>query len=417
MDNIAIQARGLSKQFRIGQRDSAGYQTLRDTLAGAFQISPRRRRLRSSMTDQAILWTLRDVTFDIHQGQVVGLIGRNGAGKTTLLKILSRITEPTAGTVDLYGRVGSLLEVGTGFHPELTGRENIFLNGAILGMKRVEIERNFDAIIAFAETERFLDTPVKHYSTGMAVRLAFAVAAHLEPEILLVDEVLAVGDVAFQKKCLGKMESVAKTGRTVVFVSHNMGQIKRLCNHGIWLDNGQVAADGPIEHVTARYLASLTKNAQNRESEPLSGFLGWRLVNAAAGMEHTLLSDQDVTLEVPFNLQTPLKNAHLGLVLRSVEGENISGWGKFGLSLKAGRHKFVYHIPYLPLRSGIYRWYASLWDGAIRIDTGDLVPDLVVTTEEHSMLDYRWAGLLNVPCQMELFSEEEGQADANTPVE
>jgi lipopolysaccharide transport system ATP-binding protein len=201
---------------------------------------------------------LKDVSFEIKQGDRVGIIGRNGAGKSTLLKILSRITEPTEGRISINGRVASLLEVGTGFHPELTGRENIYLNGAILGMSRVEIKKKFDEIVAFAEVEKFLDTPVKRYSSGMYVRLAFAVAAHLEPEILIVDEVLAVGDIQFQKKCLGKMEDVGKEGRTVLFVSHNMATVTTLCRRAIWLVNGQVNSEGDAEHIT-QYLSQFTK--------------------------------------------------------------------------------------------------------------------------------------------------------------
>src|SRR3989442_790376 len=204
-------------------------------------------------------WALRDVSFEVRQGEALGVIGRNGAGKSTLLKILSRITEPTAGSVTLHGRVGSLLEIGTGFHSELTGRENIFLNGAVLGMRRAEIQRKFDEIVAFAEVERFLDTPVKHYSTGMYLRLAFAVAAHLEPEILLVDEVLAVGDAAFQKKCLGKMGDITEKGRTVIFVSHNMGAVASLCQTGLVLDAGRIRFAGPFTEAAQPYLGQLSR--------------------------------------------------------------------------------------------------------------------------------------------------------------
>ena len=259
MSDIAIQVENLGKQYRIGQRER--YKTLRDTLADAMSVPYRairnlRRSVDGSQPSNAFIWALKDVSFTIKSGEAVGVIGRNGAGKSTLLKILSRITEPTEGQARIHGRVGSLLEVGTGFHPELTGRENIHLNGAVLGMRRREIERKFDEIVAFAEVEKFLDTPVKHYSSGMHVRLAFAVAAHLEPEILLVDEVLAVGDAAFQKKCLGKMGDVAKTGRTVLFVSHNMGAISRLCQRVFWLDEGRLLVNGDTEEVVGKYLTS-----------------------------------------------------------------------------------------------------------------------------------------------------------------
>ena len=246
----AISVFGLGKRYRLGEH-SAPYRTLRESLTALF------RRPGAARPRAADLWALRDVSFDIERGSVVGVIGRNGAGKTTLLKILARVTEPTTGGADVYGRVGSLLEVGTGFHPELTGRENLWLSAAILGMRRREIERRFDEIVAFAEVERFVDTPVKHYSSGMYLRLAFSVAAHLEPEVLLVDEVLAVGDVAFQRKCLARMEDVGREGRTVLFVSHNMGAVTRLCQECLWLDGGRLFRRGPATDVVREYLAGV----------------------------------------------------------------------------------------------------------------------------------------------------------------
>jgi lipopolysaccharide transport system ATP-binding protein len=260
MGDLAIRVEGLSKQYSIGGSRREAYTTLRDTLTDVITSSWRRAgTLFAGSGGRAAalgdtLWALKDVSFEVKHGEVVGIIGYNGAGKSTLLKILSRITEPTAGYADLYGRVGSLLEVGTGFHQELTGRENIYLNGAILGMRRVEIQRKFDEIVAFAELEKFIDTPVKHYSSGMYMRLAFAVAAHLEPEILLVDEVLAVGDARFQKKCLNKMHDVGRQGRTVLFVSHNMAAIARLCARTILLSEGRMLQDGPSHAVLSAYL-------------------------------------------------------------------------------------------------------------------------------------------------------------------
>src|SRR6266446_6940273 len=269
-----IKVIGLNKRFRIGHRKP--YRTLRETVGDTFAAPVRaaralgRRRADESPTATAIqsareIWALRDLDLEVMPGEVLGIVGRNGAGKSTLLKILSRITEPTAGRIELYGRVGSLLEVGTGFHPELTGRENIYLNGAILGMRRAEIDRKFDEIVAFAETEKFLDTPVKHYSSGMYVRLAFAVAAHLESEILIVDEVLAVGDAEFQKKCLGKMKNVAlNEGRTVLFVSHNMGAIRDLCSTVELLENGRIEMRGAPGEVIAHFLRSGASRAEIR---------------------------------------------------------------------------------------------------------------------------------------------------------
>jgi lipopolysaccharide transport system ATP-binding protein len=255
MAPVVIRTESLSKEYRLGARLQK-HPTLRDAIASRASSSIARLRPGrngASKEDQSI-WALKDVSLDIEQGDVVGIIGRNGAGKTTLLKIVSHITEPTAGRAKIKGRVGSLLEVGTGFHPELTGRENVYLSGSILGMRKSEIDARYDEIVAFAEVERFLDTPVKRYSSGMQVRLAFAVAAHLEPEILLVDEVLAVGDAAFQRKCLGRMGDVAREGRTVLFVSHNMAVIQALCRRGIFLDQGRVQADAPITDAVSEYL-------------------------------------------------------------------------------------------------------------------------------------------------------------------
>jgi lipopolysaccharide transport system ATP-binding protein len=255
---------GLGKRYHLAQgQDGDSYRTLRDTIVD-FVKAPLRKKL--TVED---FWALSDINFEIQQGEVVGIIGRNGAGKSTLLKILSKITKPTNGRVEINGRVRSLLEVGTGFHPELTGRENVFLNGSILGMSRREIEGKFDEIVAFAEVERFLDTPVKRYSSGMYVRLAFAVAAFLEPEILIVDEVLAVGDLAFQKKCLGMMGNVARTGRTILFVSHSMSSIQSLCSRAIALKSGRVEADGSVSDVVPNYLMqNATGNRFFRESQP-----------------------------------------------------------------------------------------------------------------------------------------------------
>jgi lipopolysaccharide transport system ATP-binding protein len=274
MNQPAIQVSGIGKTYRIGAKIEK-YRTLRDSLSRAFTAPYRAVRARWSAESgesagaEEIFQALQDVSFEVAQGELVGIIGRNGAGKSTLLKILSRITEPTTGFADIHGRVASLLEVGTGFHAELTGRENIYLNGGILGMKKAEITRKFDEIVAFAEVEKFIDTPVKHYSSGMELRLAFAVAAHLEPEILLVDEVLAVGDARFQKKCLRKMEDVGQQGRTVLFVSHNMPAVTRLCKRCLLLDGGRLVKDGPSHEVVGVYLHADTGTTAAREwSDP-----------------------------------------------------------------------------------------------------------------------------------------------------
>jgi lipopolysaccharide transport system ATP-binding protein len=272
MNDIAIRAEGLSKQYHIGKRQARyQYKTLRETMTNAV-AAPFRRAFRilqgqatgASDLDQT-MWALDDVSFEVRRGEIVGILGNNGAGKSTLLKILSRITEPTKGFAEIKGRMGSLLEVGTGFHPELTGRENIYLNGAIIGMTRRDIDQSFDQIVDFSEVENFIDTPVKHYSSGMYLRLAFAVAAHLEPEILLIDEVLAVGDAAFQKKCLGKMEDITKKGKTVLFVSHNLVAVSSLCPTSIILQNGRMNFRGPTEIAIERYLSQM----QDLSQQPL----------------------------------------------------------------------------------------------------------------------------------------------------
>jgi lipopolysaccharide transport system ATP-binding protein len=304
MTDIAIRCEGLAKQYRLGEREP--YRTLRDAITNAFTLP--RRLLRSAARDSSNgreglnFWALKDVSFEIKRGEVLGVIGRNGAGKSTLLKILSRITEPTCGHADTWGRVGSLLEVGTGFHPELTGRDNIFLNGAILGMRRFEIARKFDEIVAFAEVEKFIDTPVKRYSSGMYVRLAFAVAASLEPEILFVDEVLSVGDAAFQKKCLGKMGNVSREGRTIVFVSHNMTALQKLCTRVVWLDRGQVIDTGNAREVIDHYLQ--TSAVANLESV-------WEDNLTAPGNERVRLRSVRVLPQIdsgePITVHTPLR--------------------------------------------------------------------------------------------------------------
>jgi lipopolysaccharide transport system ATP-binding protein len=301
-----IRVENLNKQYRLGARQ-APYGTLRDTLASVVREPLKRLRGNGQSTNE-ILWALRDVTFDVYPGEVVGIIGRNGAGKSTLLKILSRITEPTTGRVELYGRIASLLEVGTGFHPELTGRENIFLNGAILGMRKAEIDRRFDEIVAFAEIDRFIDTPVKHYSSGMYVRLAFAVAAHLEPEILIVDEVLAVGDAAFQKKCLGKMSDVARHGRTVLFVSHNMVAVRALCGRAIMLHEGRLTKDGLANEVVSQYLGSgqvskaeiIWSDSMRAPGNEVFRLHGVRLRNAHGAVTSEVSSDESFCIEIDY---------------------------------------------------------------------------------------------------------------------
>lgn len=321
MSHYAIRVESIGKKYHIGGVQTQ-YRTIRETLTDTVKAPFRRagNLLRGRATGAAELyeemWALRDVSFAVKHSEVVGLIGRNGAGKSTLLKILSRITDPTEGRVLIHGRVGSLLEVGTGFHPELTGRENVYLNGAILGMKRLEIDSKFDEIVSFAEVERFIDTPVKHYSSGMRVRLAFAVAAHLDPEILLVDEVLAVGDARFQRKCLNKMQDVGKDGRTVLFVSHNMASITRLCNRTILLDEGRVIEDGPSHKVVTSYLQSgLGTTAAREWPDPatapggeIARLRGVRAMNASGEVTDAMDIRKPIIVEMEYDV---LQDGHV----------------------------------------------------------------------------------------------------------
>jgi lipopolysaccharide transport system ATP-binding protein len=325
---IAVRVDGLSKRYQIN-----GSQHWSD---GQPNGPPRRldwrAHLRRRRNIERSFWALSDVSFQVRRGEIVGIIGPNGAGKSTLLKILSQITEPTAGQASIYGRVGSLLEVGTGFHPELTGRENIYLNGAILGMSRAEIDRKFDEIVAFADVERFLDTPVKRYSSGMQVRLAFAVAAHLEPEILLVDEVLAVGDLAFQTKCLGKIGEVARTGRTVLFVSHNMGPLSVLCDSGLWLSEGRVAALGPVDEVIAAYVSHLSSAEQSqgwlaaahRTGTGAARFTDVRLLTDDGVESSTFPMGGTLAIQMSVTAVERIPNLDLAVVIKTASGVNVA---------------------------------------------------------------------------------------------
>lgn len=326
-----IKIEHLSKRYLIGHQRQINFDTLRDVLTHNLLTLVQRIRHPLSPNKQVLeqeeLWALRDINLEIQKGERVGIIGTNGAGKSTLLKLLSRITEPTEGRFTLNGRVASLLEVGTGFHPELTGRENIFLNGAILGMSKAEIKEKFDEIVAFAETEKFLDTPVKRYSSGMYVRLAFAVAAHLEPEILIVDEVLAVGDLAFQKKCLGKMKEAGTEGRTVLFVSHNMGAIASLCSKVVLLDKGKIKAFGDTQKIINAYIAGIetdtpckifpddrTKPAQIRRV---------KLTNDQGEESNDISLSTTATVEVSFVLREAIKGCHVACILSTHSGTHV----------------------------------------------------------------------------------------------
>jgi lipopolysaccharide transport system ATP-binding protein len=384
MSDIAIRVEGLGKRYKLGAAERN--RTLRDTLADTFTAPFRRlRRGRSARADGEIFWALEGISFDVQQGEVIGIIGRNGAGKSTLLKVLSRITEPTTGQADIHGRVASLLEVGTGFHPELTGRENIYLNGAILGMKKAEIRRKFDEIVAFSEVEKFLDTPVKHYSSGMYVRLAFGVAAHLEPEILIVDEVLAVGDVAFQKKCLRRMEQVSGEGRTVLFVSHNMSAVLQLTSRAILLAGGRVLLDGPTRQVVERYseAAQAVETFFDVELKPRKwpGTQAARILSAWFDRSMPLFAaDEDFEFGIKIRARDDISRLRVRMTIRLSDGAPVGAcFGPEFVSISAGETCEVkVTLPCPRLAPG--RYYCSLGIGKGNHTSGYVDYDVVTET-------------------------------------
>lgn len=379
MSNIAIKVENISKRYRIGLKDD-----MHDTFVGAISSwikSPfsNFKKLRSlsafseNEVEEDIVWALKDISFEVKHGDILGIIGRNGAGKSTLLKIISRITEPSSGKVTFNGRVSSLLEVGTGFHPELTGRENIYLNGTVLGMTKREIDRKFDEIVAFAEVDKFLDTPIKRYSSGMKVRLAFAVAAHLEPEILLVDEVLSVGDAAFQKKCLGKMGDIANEGRTILFVSHNMAVIQSLCPKVFWIDNGMLRLQGDAAKAVKEYLVAIsdypTKDSPNEDLTQVVRKNGLKPIFIKGSLNNSPLLQHHIifpkkTCEFQFILHAPelMKQCTIGIHFENEIGIIVyavnTRWFFKKIDLLKGIHTIQCVIPKLPLVPGHY--YLSL---------------------------------------------------------
>lgn len=364
MSQFAIEVNNLAKEYRLNANQRS-YQTLRDTIAETVK-SPLAKIKRAFGNNKKLFWALKDVSFNVRPGEVVGIIGHNGAGKSTLLKILSRITEPTDGYADLTGRVGSLLEVGTGFHPELSGRENIYLSGAILGMKKHEIDLRFDEIVAFSEVERFMDTPLKHYSSGMYLRLAFAVAAHLEPEILMIDEVLAVGDMAFQKKCLNKMEDVATQGRTILFVSHNMGAIKELCQTALVLKNGETDFYGCVVQGIQHYSSAVN----SRTADEAGGFsgTGWKHARVVPHRTETfgfISNKEPLEIEAVLHLETALEKARVSCLIDDCDGlsiaHNFADIEDLGLTeWSPGSYRIEAAIPPLWLKSSIYTLYLKL---------------------------------------------------------
>jgi lipopolysaccharide transport system ATP-binding protein len=415
MNNIAIQVENLSKRYSIGLARQR-YYTLRDEIADSVR-SLFRRNGRSHETDNTF-WALRDISFEVKHGEVIGIIGRNGAGKSTLLKILSRITEPTRGHATIRGRVGSLLEVGTGFHGELTGRENIYLNGAILGMRKAEIDRKFDDIVAFSEVEKFIDTPVKRYSSGMYVRLAFAVAAHLELEILIVDEVLAVGDVAFQKKCLGKMSDVAKEGRTVLFVSHNMLSVQSLCTRTIVLREGAIVFTGAPERAIGDYLASVDQlqsqpleSRSNRVGGEAFRFISVQFLNPDTMVpSDVLVSGQPVLIRIGYVNKTTqiLRDVSCGISFFTPGGAHLCGCraravgATFDVQPSNGYTDCF--VPKWPLSAGRYSYHLTAerggntgldWipdAGSVQVESGDYFGTGFLPSANHQgvYIDYSW---------------------------
>jgi ABC-type polysaccharide/polyol phosphate transport system ATPase subunit len=408
MSDIAISAEGLGKRYRISAvaRQMTMGERLTHAMKAPFRLlNPNRNGSSGGPQD---FWALRDVSFEIRKGEVWGLIGRNGAGKSTLLKILSRVTQPTVGHAEIQGRVGSLLEVGTGFHPELTGRENTYLNGAILGMGRKEIDRKFDEIVAFAEVGDFIDTALKHYSTGMQMRLAFAVAAHLEPETLLVDEVLAVGDIAFQKKCLGKMGEVAQAGRTIVLVSHQLNQIRRLCERVIWMDGGVVKLAGPTAEVVGTYEAAVNSGTVSVEVDRglKARFLSWEILEPHNESPHMLTSLNPVTARFVVQVNQTVKHGHHGIALFNMDRQLIWGWAKEDIHLEPGVHSLTYTFPMLPLRPGPYAWLVTLWEDGGLLDSWDCLPELNIATQVYQHSKDEWSGILNVPSEFTIQRNE-----------
>ncbi len=407
--NIAIKVENLSKAYQLGQigtgtisRDLERFWTtkIRGKEDPFLKIGQTNDRTVKGESD--IVWSLKDINFEIEQGDAVGIIGRNGAGKSTLLKLLSRVTAPTTGNIKVKGRIASLLEVGTGFHPELTGRENIYLNGAILGMRKKEITRKFDEIVDFSGVERYIDTPVKRYSSGMYVRLAFAVAAHLESEILIVDEVLAVGDSEFQKKCLGKMSNVSKgEGRTVLFVSHNISSIKSLCNKGLFLENGNLKKSGKISEIIEAYFID-----ENTDIDGLRKFIPnfkkgyftfWKVMS---NENFSINSDEIEKFLFVFNAKERIENCELGLVIRNSEGIIVVGcnsrdYGGDYFTINEGKHEFIFELT-LPIIHGKYELDIALVAQNQIIDQWICNTNLIVKNKFESVLPEQWRGSLNI---------------------
>lgn len=430
MSEIAIRVENLSKLYRIGQRDS--YLTLRDTLANALRAPFRYLRANGDQWSSAdghdnTIWALKEVSFEVRRGESVGIIGLNGAGKTTLLKILCRITKPTGGYAEVWGRVETLLEVGTGFHPELTGRENIFMNGAILGMKKRELERKFDEIVAFAEVEKFIDTPIKHYSSGMCVRLAFAVAAHLDPEILLVDDVLVVGDMNYQRKCIKKMQELASEERAILFVSHSMSTINLVAKRAIFLDSGRIQKDGPSAEVVAAYfdhsnkqgVVGMTAIGKTAPIDPPDSstpcrILGVDLLNEEGKGTQAFEFNGALKIRIYYDVFRPVDNPYFGVSIWTDDGvrictfdSRISGKASLGIVSSEGSAECI--IPKLCLLPGLYLVRVRIYDSktdrpfdSLGWDGGRGVPFYVMSKRDQELIPSRPHGIVDLPATWEV---------------
>jgi lipopolysaccharide transport system ATP-binding protein len=404
MSDRVIEVTNLGKRYHIGRKQARSgtfAEAVINSLLVPFQL---RRVLGQQSESENVLWALKDVSLTLNKGDTLAIIGRNGSGKSTFLKIISRITNPTEGRVKTRGKVASLLEVGTGFHPELTGRENIFLNGVILGMKYREIASRLDEIVAFAEVEKFLDTPIKHYSSGMQVRLAFSVAAHLSPQILLVDEVLAVGDLWFQEKCIARMTDLISTGRTVLLVSHQLNTVRKLSQTCLWLDAGRVRMIGPTAEVVSAYESnrfsdeSLDARADDSFARP-ARFLDWEIEHPKGLKPNWLTTIGPVTLRVRVQINEEMKEGNHGIALFNDKQQLMWAWSNANVRLSTGLHEFVYQLPTLPLRPGNYQWFVQLKDKGKEFDNWHCTPPMVIATMPLTHPMDNWTGILNVPVE------------------
>lgn len=391
--SLAIDVDGLSKRFRLGQ-------TVKYRRLGESVVSAAKRTAGRGRTKRPTLWAVRDVSFEVAKGEVFGVIGRNGAGKSVLFSMLARIIRPTRGSAEIAGRLSALIEVGTGFHQELTGRENVYLNGAVLGMTRAEVNRKFDAIVAFSDLEQFLDTPVKRYSSGMKVRLGFSIAAQLDPDVLLLDEVLAVGDAGFVERCKTRIGEIAGNGATILYVSHHLDEVRKLCDRVMWLDQGQVVRVGEPSEVIDLYM----KHVTGSEAHPVTGRLatlrGWRVLSGPTET-HAVLDEHNVRLAFDLITTRRVILRQLTLLIDDQDNMTVGSWSA-SIDLAEGSNTVVAELPYLPLRAGPYTLRLVLIEGPRSRDAFHCLPQLTVASAPHAGLDPARVGVLNVPCRFDV---------------